>query len=105
MGEPSKAKTMGPVGTLDRVPVGASVALGRARHVDATILRLLEMGMSEGAVVTVTRRALFGDPLEIHVRGTKLCLRREDAARFPCRPPAPPTQSTSEASLPWAERA
>ena len=28
----------------------------------------------------------LGDPIEIRVRGTRLCLRRADAARFPVRP-------------------
>lgn len=49
---------------------------------DATAIRLMEMGLVPGAVVTITRAAPFGDPLEIAVCGTRLCLRRHDARRF-----------------------
>ncbi len=51
-------------------------------RVDGTLLRLFEMGLSRGVQVRVTRRAPLGDPLEVEVRGTRLCLRRDDAARF-----------------------
>ena len=50
--------------------------------VDGTVLRLFEMGLVTGTTVTVLRRAPLGDPLEILVRGTRLCLRKGDAARF-----------------------
>jgi Fe2+ transport system protein FeoA len=49
---------------------------------DATAVRLMEMGLVPGAVVTVTRAAPFGDPLEVAVCGTRLCLRRHEAQRF-----------------------
>lgn len=52
--------------------------------VDATLLRLFEMGLTRGTTVTITRRAPLGDPLEIAVRGTRLCLRKQDAMRFRC---------------------
>ena len=54
--------------------------------VDSAVLRLMEMGLTRGAVVTVTRRAPLGDPLEIAVRDTRLCLRRKEAARFVVEP-------------------
>jgi ferrous iron transport protein A len=57
--------------------------------VDGTLLRLFEMGLTRGATVTVTRRAPLGDPLEIAVRGTRLCLRRHDARRFVVEKAAP----------------
>lgn len=49
---------------------------------DATAVRLMEMGLVPGAIVSVTRAAPFGDPLEVAVCGTRLCLRRQDALRF-----------------------
>ena len=58
------------------------VVSGIVGDVDGTVLRLFEMGLTRGAQVTVTRRAPLGDPMEIAVRGTRLCLRRNDAARF-----------------------
>lgn len=73
-------------GRLDTLPVGARAVLGPPAEVDATVVRLLEMGLTAGAEVALTRRAPGGDPLEIEIRGTRLCLRRADAARFPTTP-------------------
>lgn len=53
--------------------------------VDATLLRLFEMGLVPGTVVRVTRRAPLGGPLEVAVRGTRLVLRRADARAFVVR--------------------
>ena len=43
-------------------------------------LRLLEMGMTPGTHVQVTRIAAFGGPLDVQVRGYQLSLRRDEAA-------------------------
>jgi ferrous iron transport protein A len=48
---------------------------------DPTALRLLEMGLTPGAVVRVVGRAPLGDPLELEVRGYRLSLRHAEAAR------------------------
>jgi ferrous iron transport protein A len=48
---------------------------------DATAIRLLEMGLTPGALVRVVGRAPLGDPLELEVRGYRLSLRRAEAAR------------------------
>jgi ferrous iron transport protein A len=42
--------------------------------------RLLAMGLTPGAVFSVTRVAPFGDPMEICVRNFTLTLRRDEAA-------------------------
>lgn len=68
--------------TLDLLAVGERAVLGAPTAFGPTVLRLLEMGMTAGAEVQLTRRAPFGDPLEVSVRGTRLCLRRADAVRF-----------------------
>lgn len=67
------------------LPVGASAVVVDVDGLDPVVLRLKEMGLVEGARVVLTRRAPFGDPLEIEVRGTRLCLRKADAARFRVR--------------------
>lgn len=41
--------------------------------------RLLDMGLTPGTKVTVRKRAPFGDPLELCLRGYELTLRGEDA--------------------------
>ncbi len=68
--------------TVNDLQIGESAVIGAPSSLDATIVRLMEMGMTAGVEVTLTRRALGGDPIEISLRGTRLCLRRADAARF-----------------------
>jgi len=41
--------------------------------------RLLAMGLSCGAEFVVMRRAPLGDPVELKVRGSLLCLRQAEA--------------------------
>lgn len=41
--------------------------------------KLLSMGLTPGAEVSVTRVAPMGDPVEIRVRGFALSVRREEA--------------------------
>jgi ferrous iron transport protein A len=68
---------------LGEQPPGSTVVVEHLDGaLDATAVRLMEMGLVPGAVVTITRAAPFGDPLEIAVCGTRLCLRRDDARRF-----------------------
>ena len=40
--------------------------------------RLREMGLTDGATVEVIKVAPFGDPVEINVRGYRLCLRKRE---------------------------
>jgi ferrous iron transport protein A len=71
--------------TLADLPRGGRATLGPSPDVsadDGTLLRLLEMGLVPGAAVVLTRRAPFGDPLEIELCGTRLVLRQREAARF-----------------------
>jgi ferrous iron transport protein A len=42
--------------------------------------KLLSMGLTPGAELSVTRVAPMGDPVEIRVRGFALSLRRDEAA-------------------------
>lgn len=44
--------------------------------------RLIEMGLTPGARVCVTKRAPLGDPIEIRLRGYELTLRADDAAQI-----------------------
>ena len=48
--------------------------------------RLLEMGLTPGADVTLVRFAPMGDPIEVKVRGYALSLRRADARSVRVRP-------------------
>ena len=46
---------------------------GKARR------RLFDMGVTPGAEVTLRKKAPLGDPLEIHIRGYELTLRKNEA--------------------------
>jgi Fe2+ transport system protein FeoA len=42
--------------------------------------RLLEMGLTRGTMVHLVRVAPLGDPVELHVRGYRLSVRRSEVA-------------------------
>lgn len=55
---------------------------GRVVAVDPespALLRLQEMGLTEGAEFLVDKVAPLGDPVEIFLRGYRLCLRKHEA--------------------------
>ena len=53
--------------------VDADGAIGR---------RLLDLGFVPGTELCMVRRAPLGDPAEYELRGTRMCLRRTEAARI-----------------------
>jgi Fe2+ transport system protein FeoA len=66
--------------TLDKLKPGQSAtvhAVGGAGS--AVYQRLLEMGVFEGAELKVVRFAPLGDPMEIHIQGYNLSLRKAEA--------------------------
>lgn len=81
--------------TLDQLPIGTTGTLGEPQGCSTTVLRLMEMGMTLGEEITLTRRAPWGDPLEVEVRGTRLCLRRADAQQFPVSSSTPIDETSS----------
>lgn len=46
------------------------------------LIRLQEMGLTEGATFQVIKVAPFGDPVEIDLRGYRLCLRKKENCAF-----------------------
>ena len=68
----------------NRIPLSA-LKTGRTATVVAVAgsgalrRRLLEMGLTPGAAVTLRKRAPLGDPLELSLRGYELSLRKADA--------------------------
>ena|SRR6185312_6248297 len=72
-----------PAFTLDSLDLGVPAIVGTPRRLTVVVLRLLEMGLTPGTEITVIRRALGADPIEVRIRGTRICLRRADAAEFP----------------------
>lgn len=67
--------------SLDDVPVGTTVRVQDVHGADPVSIRLLEMGLTPGIEIRLVGRAPFGDPLELEVRGYRLSIRRQEAAR------------------------
>jgi ferrous iron transport protein A len=44
--------------------------------------RIMDMGVTPGAVVKVIKVAPLGDPIEINIRGYELSLRKEEAKQI-----------------------
>jgi Fe2+ transport system protein FeoA len=65
--------------TLNLLRNGESAAVTQVLVQGKIKRRLVEMGITPGTNVTVTKRAPLGDPIEIQLRGYKLTIRREDA--------------------------
>ncbi len=64
---------------LTDLPTGASGRLDRCPDSDSS-LRLRELGFVTGTSVTLVRRGPLGDPVEIELRGYRICLRNRDLA-------------------------
>ena len=66
--------------TLDQLSVGESAVVHRVDCARRVGCRLMEMGLLPGTRIELVRRAPFGDPLEVRLRGYLLSLRSEDAS-------------------------
>ena len=73
------ARGPAPSPTLADLPRGGKGTISELEGRDVVVQRLLEMGLTQGAVVEVVRFAPLGDPIEVRVLGYLLSLRREDA--------------------------
>jgi len=67
--------------SLDGLAVGASARVRDVAGADPTAIRLVEMGLTPGVEVRLVGRAPLGDPLVFELRGYRLSIRRQDAAR------------------------
>lgn len=66
--------------TLDKLPIGESAVIRKVGGEGALRLRLLDMGIIPKTEVSVYKIAPLGDPIEIHLRGYSLTIRKDDAA-------------------------
>ena len=67
--------------TLRELNPGQKAKVERIKGRGETNKRLVDMGLTPGAVVEMGRVAPLGDPIEIKVRGYHLSLRKEEAAK------------------------
>ncbi|MEO2000464.1 MAG: ferrous iron transport protein A [Pirellulales bacterium] len=67
--------------SLATVNIGSTIQVLDISGEDNTSVRLLEMGLTPGVEVTVVGTAPLGDPVELELRGYRLSIRRNEAAR------------------------
>ena len=66
---------------LDMLKIGESARIRRVDISDEILLRkLTDMGLTPGTEVRLIKFAPMGDPMELHLRGYSLSLRKSDAA-------------------------
>lgn len=68
--------------TLDQVAIGKNVKIVKVGGEGELRCRLLDMGLIPGTMVQVQKVAPMGDPIEIHLRGYELTIRKEDAGKI-----------------------
>jgi Fe2+ transport system protein FeoA len=66
---------------LDSLTAGTAASVLRVEGDDDLARRLVDLGFWPGTPVFVGRRAPMGDPTEYRLRGYRLALRRNEAAR------------------------
>ncbi len=65
---------------LKDVKVGSTVKVVKLTGEGAVKRRIMDMGITKGAVIYVRKVAPLGDPIEVNVRGYELSVRKADAA-------------------------
>lgn len=65
--------------TLKDVKVGATARVIKLHGEGAIKRRIMDMGITKGVEIYVRKVAPLGDPMELHLRGYELSLRKADA--------------------------
>ncbi len=68
--------------TLNHIPCGKTVRVRKLDSQGALKRRIMDMGITKGASITVKKLAPLGDPMELSVRGYELSMRKADAANI-----------------------
>ncbi len=68
--------------TLDQVKIGSTVVISTIGGSGILRRRLLDMGLTPKTRITVRKVAPMGDPIELHLRGYELTIRKEEAAKI-----------------------
>ena len=65
--------------TLKEIKIGGSAKVVKLHGEGAVRRRIMDMGITKGALITVRKAAPLGDPIEVTVRGYELLIRKSDA--------------------------
>jgi ferrous iron transport protein A len=76
--------------TLSQLARGESARVVAVAGGGSMAVRLLEMGLTPGTMIQLVKRAPFGDPLEVRVRGCHVSLRAAEAAQVRVMPESTP---------------
>ena len=95
----SQARTL-----QDLIPGESGMIVSVGNQSGAVKRRLVDMGLTPGTVVKVTKIAPLGDPLEVSLRGYELSLRKEDAGQIQIGPVQARPQAASKPGAPDPER-
>ena len=95
----SQARTL-----QDLIPGESGMIVSVGNQSGAVKRRLVDMGLTPGTVVKVTKIAPLGDPLEVSLRGYELSLRKEDAGQIQIGPVQAKPQAASKPGAPDPER-
>ena len=68
--------------TLQEAKIGRRMRIVRLNGDGPVRRRIMDMGLTKGAEVTVRKVAPLGDPLELTVRGYELSIRKDEAAKI-----------------------
>lgn len=66
--------------TLKDIKIGDTATVQKLHGEGAVKRRIMDMGITKGALVLVRKVAPLGDPIELTVRGYELSIRKEDAS-------------------------
>ncbi|EGS30174.1 FeoA domain protein [Peptoniphilus sp. oral taxon 375 str. F0436] len=72
--------------TLRDAKIGESYRVKRISGQGAVKRRIMDMGLTKNAGFTVVKVAPLGDPVQIHLRGYQLSLRKQDAEMVQIEP-------------------
>ena len=68
--------------TLASLQIGQRYVIHDVDDAHPDVQRLMVLGLVEGAEIVLASTAIGGDPLEFHLMGNAISLRREHANRF-----------------------
>ena len=68
--------------TLKEMKPGQQGTVASIRTTGSMKRRIMDMGVTPGILVKVVKVAPLGDPIEIHVRGYELSLRKDEAEQI-----------------------
>ena len=68
--------------TLDELPIGKEAVITKVSGEGALRCRFLDMGLIPKTKVVVQKMAPMGDPIQIHLRGYDITIRKEDGEKI-----------------------